>query len=76
MFLTAFNIFFRQTNVWHSPFCIDLHESTFKWLRQFIEKYCEQIESHQSTMNEYAFVIKVKLGYQLSKKYKVNNFCL
>ncbi|XP_027837521.2 probable E3 ubiquitin-protein ligase HERC1 [Aphis gossypii] len=42
----------RQTNVWHSPFCIDLHESTFKWLRQFIEKYCEQIESHQSTPND------------------------
>lgn len=50
-------LIFRQTNVWHSPFCIDLHESTFKWLRQFIEKYCEQIESHQSTPNEYNFFL-------------------
>ncbi|VVC31643.1 Hypothetical protein CINCED_3A017272 [Cinara cedri] len=42
----------RKTNVWHSPFCIDLNESTFKWLRQCIEKYCEQIESHQYTPND------------------------
>lgn len=53
-------LFFRQTNVWHSPFCIDLHESTFKWLRQFIEKYCEQIESHQPTLNEYVHFFKTK----------------
>lgn len=57
-YIILFNYLIRQTNVWHSPFCIDLHESTFKWLRQFIEKYCEQIESHQYASNEYVIYFK------------------
>lgn len=60
----------RQTNVWHSPFCIDLRESTFKWLRQFIEKYCEQIESHHSTPNKYIYLIFIIFKPGMVYKFK------
>ncbi|XP_051786021.1 probable E3 ubiquitin-protein ligase HERC1 isoform X2 [Erpetoichthys calabaricus] len=35
----------RQLVAWHRPFCIDLEESTFTYLRHFLEQYCERIDS-------------------------------
>ncbi|KAG8223094.1 hypothetical protein J437_LFUL002042, partial [Ladona fulva] len=31
----------RQVVTWHRPFCMDLQERTFSYLRQFLEKYCD-----------------------------------
>ncbi|XP_071450243.1 probable E3 ubiquitin-protein ligase HERC1 [Hetaerina americana] len=31
----------RQVVTWHRPFCMDLQEKTFSYLRQFLEKYCD-----------------------------------
>ncbi|XP_046401290.1 probable E3 ubiquitin-protein ligase HERC1 isoform X2 [Ischnura elegans] len=31
----------RQVVTWHRPFCMDLQEKTFSFLRQFLEKYCD-----------------------------------
>ncbi|XP_068190129.1 probable E3 ubiquitin-protein ligase HERC1 isoform X2 [Antennarius striatus] len=33
----------RQLVAWHRPFCVDLEESTFTYLRNFLESYCEGI---------------------------------
>lgn len=30
---------------WHRPFCVDLEESTFTYLRNFLESYCDGIEN-------------------------------
>ncbi|KAK7896525.1 hypothetical protein WMY93_021850 [Mugilogobius chulae] len=35
----------RQLVAWHRPFCVDLEESTFVYLRNFLENYCNGIES-------------------------------
>ncbi|KAM8872529.1 putative E3 ubiquitin-protein ligase HERC1 isoform 2-T2 [Synchiropus picturatus] len=35
----------RQLVAWHRPFCVDLEESTFAYLRNFLEGYCDGIES-------------------------------
>lgn len=37
--------FSRQLVAWHRPFCVDLEESTFTYLRNFLESYCDGIES-------------------------------
>ncbi|XP_029920656.1 probable E3 ubiquitin-protein ligase HERC1 isoform X2 [Myripristis murdjan] len=33
----------RQLVAWHRPFCVDLEESTFTYLRNFLERYCDDI---------------------------------
>ncbi|XP_066501303.1 probable E3 ubiquitin-protein ligase HERC1 isoform X2 [Hoplias malabaricus] len=33
----------RQLVAWHRPFCVDLEESTFTYLRTFLERYCDSI---------------------------------
>ncbi|XP_038590221.1 probable E3 ubiquitin-protein ligase HERC1 isoform X8 [Micropterus salmoides] len=33
----------RQLVAWHRPFCVDLEESTFTYLRNFLEGYCDGI---------------------------------
>ncbi|KAM9794366.1 putative E3 ubiquitin-protein ligase HERC1 isoform 3-T6 [Syngnathus typhle] len=33
----------RQLVAWHRPFCVDLEESTFAYLRSFLESYCDGI---------------------------------
>uniref|UniRef100_UPI003AAEB7BA probable E3 ubiquitin-protein ligase HERC1 n=1 Tax=Centroberyx gerrardi TaxID=166262 RepID=UPI003AAEB7BA len=33
----------RQLVAWHRPFCVDLEESTFTYLRNFLERYCDGI---------------------------------
>ncbi|XP_034166972.2 probable E3 ubiquitin-protein ligase HERC1 isoform X4 [Pangasianodon hypophthalmus] len=33
----------RQLVAWHRPFCVDLEESTFTYLRSFLERYCDNI---------------------------------
>ncbi|XP_014842886.1 PREDICTED: probable E3 ubiquitin-protein ligase HERC1 isoform X1 [Poecilia mexicana] len=33
----------RQLVAWHRPFCVDLEESTFTYLRNFLEMYCDGI---------------------------------
>ncbi|XP_051907348.1 probable E3 ubiquitin-protein ligase HERC1 isoform X3 [Hippocampus zosterae] len=33
----------RQLVAWHRPFCVDLEESTFTYLRGFLESYCDGI---------------------------------
>ncbi|XP_036385733.1 probable E3 ubiquitin-protein ligase HERC1 isoform X2 [Megalops cyprinoides] len=33
----------RQLVAWHRPFCVDLEESTFAYLRSFLERYCDGI---------------------------------
>uniref|UniRef100_A0A9J8ANE0 HECT-type E3 ubiquitin transferase n=1 Tax=Cyprinus carpio carpio TaxID=630221 RepID=A0A9J8ANE0_CYPCA len=33
----------RQLVAWHRPFCVDLEESTFTYLRSFLERYCDSI---------------------------------
>lgn len=33
--------FERQQVTWHKPFCLDLHEDTFRILKTFLEKYSE-----------------------------------
>ncbi|KAF7696652.1 hypothetical protein HF521_005070 [Silurus meridionalis] len=33
----------RQLVAWHRPFCVDLEESTFTFLRNFLERYCDSI---------------------------------
>ncbi|XP_054612956.1 probable E3 ubiquitin-protein ligase HERC1 isoform X1 [Dunckerocampus dactyliophorus] len=33
----------RQLVAWHRPFCVDLEESTFTYLRSFLESYCDGI---------------------------------
>ncbi|KAJ7986812.1 hypothetical protein DPEC_G00332260 [Dallia pectoralis] len=33
----------RQLVAWHRPFCVDLEESTFTYLRSFLERYCDRI---------------------------------
>ncbi|XP_028827463.1 probable E3 ubiquitin-protein ligase HERC1 isoform X1 [Denticeps clupeoides] len=33
----------RQLVAWHRPFCVDLEESTFTYLRSFLEHYCNGI---------------------------------
>ncbi|KAM3600471.1 uncharacterized protein V6R79_024041 [Siganus canaliculatus] len=35
----------RQLVAWHRPFCVDLEESTFTYLRNFLESYCDGIVS-------------------------------
>lgn len=30
---------------WHRPFCVDLEESTFTYLRNFLESYCDGISN-------------------------------
>ncbi|KAK1176357.1 putative E3 ubiquitin-protein ligase HERC1 isoform X1 [Acipenser oxyrinchus oxyrinchus] len=35
----------RQLVAWHRPFCVDLEESTFAYLRNFLERYCDGINS-------------------------------
>lgn len=35
--------FSRQLVAWHRPFCVDLEESTFTYLRNFLESYCDGI---------------------------------
>ncbi|XP_061657060.1 probable E3 ubiquitin-protein ligase HERC1 isoform X5 [Syngnathoides biaculeatus] len=35
----------RQLVAWHRPFCVDLEESTFTYLRSFLESYCDGIEN-------------------------------
>lgn len=35
--------FARQLVAWHRPFCVDLEESTFTYLRGFLESYCDGI---------------------------------
>ncbi|KAJ8286644.1 hypothetical protein GJAV_G00041500 [Gymnothorax javanicus] len=35
----------RQLVAWHRPFCVDLEESTFAFLRCFLERYCLGISS-------------------------------
>uniref|UniRef100_A0A8C9U1I0 HECT-type E3 ubiquitin transferase n=1 Tax=Scleropages formosus TaxID=113540 RepID=A0A8C9U1I0_SCLFO len=35
----------RQLVAWHRPFCVDLEESTFAYLRGFLEQYCDGISS-------------------------------
>ncbi|ESP05641.1 hypothetical protein LOTGIDRAFT_181433 [Lottia gigantea] len=30
----------RTIVAWHRPFCVDLQESTFKYLQKFLERYC------------------------------------
>ncbi|XP_026209984.1 probable E3 ubiquitin-protein ligase HERC1 isoform X5 [Anabas testudineus] len=35
----------RQLVAWHRPFCVDLEESTFTYLRNFLESYCDGIEN-------------------------------
>lgn len=37
------SVFFRQLVAWHRPFCVDLEESTFTYLRNFLESYCDGI---------------------------------
>nr|XP_015195044.1 PREDICTED: probable E3 ubiquitin-protein ligase HERC1 isoform X5 [Lepisosteus oculatus] len=31
----------RQLVAWHRPFCVDLEESTFSYLRNFLERFCD-----------------------------------
>uniref|UniRef100_A0AAQ5YVK1 HECT-type E3 ubiquitin transferase n=1 Tax=Amphiprion ocellaris TaxID=80972 RepID=A0AAQ5YVK1_AMPOC len=35
----------RQLVAWHRPFCVDLEESTFTYLRNFLESYCDGISN-------------------------------
>ncbi|CAB3370488.1 Hypothetical predicted protein [Cloeon dipterum] len=35
----------RQVVTWHRPFCVDLQEKTFEYLRIFLEQYCDGFES-------------------------------
>uniref|UniRef100_A0A665WLM9 HECT-type E3 ubiquitin transferase n=1 Tax=Echeneis naucrates TaxID=173247 RepID=A0A665WLM9_ECHNA len=35
----------RQLVAWHRPFCVDLEESTFTYLRTFLESYCDGIRN-------------------------------
>ncbi|KAK2888184.1 probable E3 ubiquitin-protein ligase HERC1 isoform X2 [Channa argus] len=35
----------RQLVAWHRPFCVDLEESTFTYLRKFLESYCDGIRN-------------------------------
>uniref|UniRef100_A0A8C9YIS1 HECT-type E3 ubiquitin transferase n=1 Tax=Sander lucioperca TaxID=283035 RepID=A0A8C9YIS1_SANLU len=35
----------RQLVAWHRPFCVDLEESTFTYLRNFLESYCDALIS-------------------------------
>ncbi|XP_013861909.1 probable E3 ubiquitin-protein ligase HERC1 isoform X4 [Austrofundulus limnaeus] len=35
----------RQLVAWHRPFCVDLEESTFTYLRKFLERYCDGISN-------------------------------
>ncbi|XP_067888501.1 probable E3 ubiquitin-protein ligase HERC1 isoform X5 [Heterodontus francisci] len=35
----------RQLVAWHRPFCVDLEESTFSYLRTFLDRYCDGINS-------------------------------
>ncbi|XP_037548156.1 probable E3 ubiquitin-protein ligase HERC1 [Nematolebias whitei] len=35
----------RQLVAWHRPFCVDLEESTFSYLRNFLERYCDGISN-------------------------------
>ncbi|KAM4527576.1 putative E3 ubiquitin-protein ligase HERC1 isoform 4-T4 [Odontesthes bonariensis] len=35
----------RQLVAWHRPFCVDLEESTFTYLRNFLEGYCDGIST-------------------------------
>ncbi|XP_041057144.1 probable E3 ubiquitin-protein ligase HERC1 isoform X1 [Carcharodon carcharias] len=35
----------RQLVAWHRPFCVDLVESTFSYLRTFLDRYCDGINS-------------------------------
>uniref|UniRef100_A0A8C7YQF4 E3 ubiquitin-protein ligase HERC1 n=1 Tax=Oryzias sinensis TaxID=183150 RepID=A0A8C7YQF4_9TELE len=35
----------RQLVAWHRPFCVDLEESTFTYLRNFLESYCDGIRN-------------------------------
>lgn len=43
LFLYAIRSFSRQLVAWHRPFCVDLEESTFTYLRNFLESYCDGI---------------------------------
>lgn len=48
LFISLFNCLFspgldRQLVAWHRPFCVDLEESTFTYLRSFLERYCDGI---------------------------------
>ena len=36
----------RQLVAWHRPFCVDLEESTFSYLRNFLESYCDGISNN------------------------------
>ncbi|XP_061589686.1 probable E3 ubiquitin-protein ligase HERC1 isoform X2 [Cololabis saira] len=36
----------RQLVAWHRPFCVDLEESTFAYLRNFLESYCDGISNN------------------------------
>lgn len=33
---------------WHRPFCVDLQESTFSLLREFLEKYSDEFHSYKA----------------------------
>ncbi|XP_060677257.1 probable E3 ubiquitin-protein ligase HERC1 isoform X2 [Hemiscyllium ocellatum] len=35
----------RQLVAWHRPFCVDLEESTFSYLRTFLDRYCDGINN-------------------------------
>ncbi|XP_077988697.1 putative E3 ubiquitin-protein ligase HERC1 [Glandiceps talaboti] len=35
----------RQVVAWHRPFCVDLQEGTFTYLRTFLERYCDGFDS-------------------------------
>ncbi|XP_033633807.1 probable E3 ubiquitin-protein ligase HERC1 isoform X2 [Asterias rubens] len=34
----------RQVVAWHRPFCVDLQEGTFSYLRSFLEHYCDRFD--------------------------------
>lgn len=34
----------RQLVAWHRPFCVDLEESTFTYLCNFLKRYCDGLE--------------------------------
>lgn len=34
----------RQLVAWHRPFCVDLEESTFTYLCNFLKCYCDGLE--------------------------------
>lgn len=43
MYFKVRDFFSRQLVAWHRPFCVDLEESTFTYLRNFLESYCDGI---------------------------------